>query len=318
MSTIVIRSGKVFIAECPEIPNEKDHFFVDQGESEPYSNALAEYQKALAQSLLPENIIEIQDQKQIKLLLNDTHPNLEGENIPDGEYPLPSGWLVKIGYQCKDDWKWNTCAEWVYESRKKANLPTRKLARLVRVPDKGEKPSGGGGIWYCEKHPEYEMGHNGCTGAGVVEAARGFHFELQRRNASQQLKETKSYLNSLILNLSERVKELESSNDLKAKAIIGMLKAFEYDGQTEGENNACYQARESIKDKLSEGEKKEEPTNEAIEFAKWIAAMEPGVTLTDNVWFFEGVENGDEPISTEELFDLYTECQRNAKQFNSQ
>lgn len=64
--------------------------------------------------------------------------------------------------------------------------------------------------WYCENHPEHEMGHNGCEGAGIPEDARFEIAMIQRRNALQMLKEMKSYYEFIIKELIELIKEIES------------------------------------------------------------------------------------------------------------
>jgi len=65
------------------------------------------------------------------------------------------------------------------------------------------------GTWYCERHPESEMGHNGCTWPGVPEEARNDMFRVQRRNALQELREFKKATAGAIRELLDRIKELE-------------------------------------------------------------------------------------------------------------
>lgn len=63
--------------------------------------------------------------------------------------------------------------------------------------------------WYCEQHPEQEMGHDGCSGAGITEDARLWMAAVQRRNALQKMKEFKAYYSMVIVALIDRIKELE-------------------------------------------------------------------------------------------------------------
>lgn len=71
------------------------------------------------------------------------------------------------------------------------------------------------GAWYCEDHPEYEMGHHGCNGAGVPEVARISMLVLQRRNALQELKEMRVVYEDAVQLLYKRVEELETLNHTK-------------------------------------------------------------------------------------------------------
>lgn len=66
------------------------------------------------------------------------------------------------------------------------------------------------GLWYCEYHPEFEMGHDGCIGPGVPLCARISFLVLHRRLARQDLKEYRAQTGHTIYQLSRRIKELES------------------------------------------------------------------------------------------------------------
>lgn len=51
--------------------------------------------------------------------------------------------------------------------------------------------------WFCELHPEFEMGHDGCTGAGITEESR-LEFALnQMRHARQALAEAMMQMETL-------------------------------------------------------------------------------------------------------------------------
>mgnify|MGYP003522672055 FL=1 len=63
--------------------------------------------------------------------------------------------------------------------------------------------------WVCEDHPMQEMGHDRCTGAGVLKHTQMFHMMIQRRNALQELKECKALYEDMIQGLYNRVLELE-------------------------------------------------------------------------------------------------------------
>lgn len=63
--------------------------------------------------------------------------------------------------------------------------------------------------WICEQHPELERPHGDCAGPGVLKEEQIFYMWLQRRNALQQLKETKAFYEQIIYGLYKRVLTLE-------------------------------------------------------------------------------------------------------------
>lgn len=67
--------------------------------------------------------------------------------------------------------------------------------------------------WYCEDHPDKEMGHDGCTHAGIPECARMDMLILHRRNALQELKEVRAFTDVVITGLLKRIEELETLNE---------------------------------------------------------------------------------------------------------
>ncbi len=67
--------------------------------------------------------------------------------------------------------------------------------------------------WYCEEHPECEMGHDDCDGAGILECAVFDLAIIQRRNTFQKLKECKTYFGFIISALLDTIRELESKID---------------------------------------------------------------------------------------------------------
>lgn len=52
--------------------------------------------------------------------------------------------------------------------------------------------------WYCETHPEHEMGHEGCGGAGVLDEARIALLANQIRLLKQEVRETAAFRDDVI------------------------------------------------------------------------------------------------------------------------
>ncbi len=73
--------------------------------------------------------------------------------------------------------------------------------------------------WVCEQHPEFEFGHDGCAGPGVLKEEQMFYMCLQRRNALQKYKEAKAFYEEIIYGLYNRIlqlEELQESKDLNS------------------------------------------------------------------------------------------------------
>lgn len=63
--------------------------------------------------------------------------------------------------------------------------------------------------WLCEIHPEEEMGHDGCDGAGIPRDAQIYMLVIQRRNAIQKYNNSKWFYEDVIFGLEKRIEELE-------------------------------------------------------------------------------------------------------------
>lgn len=63
--------------------------------------------------------------------------------------------------------------------------------------------------WYCEVHPEYLMGHDGCGGAGVLGIARIGQLVRQRDWAEQRAREAYAFRDDVVaqIKLAEGKKE---------------------------------------------------------------------------------------------------------------
>ncbi len=59
--------------------------------------------------------------------------------------------------------------------------------------------------WWCEDHPEKEMGHEGCNGAGVPDNARIHMLVHRRRLAEQELREAKRYYGMIFKQVIETI-----------------------------------------------------------------------------------------------------------------
>lgn len=63
------------------------------------------------------------------------------------------------------------------------------------------------GEWYCEVHPEHLMGHNGCTGAGIIESARIFMLVTHLQAARQEAREAKWLRDDVVAQIRRSKKE---------------------------------------------------------------------------------------------------------------
>lgn len=84
--------------------------------------------------------------------------------------------------------------------------------------------------WYCEEHLDKDMGHDGCSGAGVLESARVPLLTLRNRLLKQELREVKSQHSMDVINLKDRIVSYEKENScLPEKKEVGSeYKAEDY------------------------------------------------------------------------------------------
>lgn len=70
-------------------------------------------------------------------LMKTASSTIEYEDLKAGAYPLDlDKWQVEIKHQCKDNSKWEGCAEWVYLGRKEKGLEVREIAIISSVEQK--------------------------------------------------------------------------------------------------------------------------------------------------------------------------------------
>lgn len=66
-----------------------------------------------------------------------------------------------------------------------------------------------GNSWICEEHPQFEMGHDGCSGAGALKKAQVHLLSLKLRLSEQSFRELKSQSGFETIQLADRIKILE-------------------------------------------------------------------------------------------------------------
>lgn len=89
----------------------------------------------------------------------------------------------------------------------------------VMVQDDQEK-------WYCESHPEHEMGHDGCGGAGILECARIPMLAHLLRIARQETREACLFRDDVILNMTNALFSAsgatEDQSNVVSKVVSGV------------------------------------------------------------------------------------------------
>jgi hypothetical protein len=71
-------------------------------------------------------------------------------------------------------------------------------------------------VWYCESHPEHEMGHDGCHGAGILECARVPLLANYLRLAKQEIREVDRFRDDVVAVATARTAELQQALDFLA------------------------------------------------------------------------------------------------------
>jgi len=79
--------------------------------------------------------------------------------------------------------------------------PDPVAAPVVQAAPVPESSDAACGTWYCEQHPLQEMGHDGCSGAGIPECARVQLLANSLRLAKQEIRETAMHRDDLVARL---------------------------------------------------------------------------------------------------------------------
>lgn len=95
--------------------------------------------------------------------------------------------------------------------------------------------------WYCEEHPDKDMGHDGCSGAGVLESARIPLLVLRNRLLKQELREVKSQHGMDVINLKDCIISSEKDNSsLPEKKEVGSEQPYFKLGKNDGGKGFLY------------------------------------------------------------------------------